>query len=269
MRYNGIIVVLGILILVMSGCKPQTPRQYIQDKKMGEILYDYHLGDAISHDVAGGNNHWDEYQEFVLNKHHVTKDDFDKSMDYYFRHPEKLHDIYENIAKRLSREAERQGVAVSDMNDFGTVSHSNDTSNVWKESSALLLAQHKPFNLHSFAISCDTSFYKGDRIMFSFDTNFMVQDGSRDAVAVIAVKYGNDSIASNMIRIYSSSHYNLNIDDNHHEGMKEIKGFLLMNSENQTPQTTLHLLGLQNIRLFRIHESKKEDSTVNTEQTLN
>ena len=265
-RKNSHIVspfIFFVLVLAsIIGCKPKVPSGYIGEKDMAKILYDYHLADAMSNEVSGGGKQWHEMQAAVLKKHGVTQEVFDSSMTYYFRHSDKLEEIYKKVAERLSNEAEALGLALSDQTNFGTISNSGDTASIWEGSDAFVLSRNMPFNLHRFSIECDSSFHAGDNILFSFDANFLVQEGTRDAVAAISVEYNNDSIASNLVRLYSSNHYALRLDDNNLRGMKKISGFLLMNKDaDSTPKSTLHLLLISNARLIRMHNMKKPDET--------
>ena len=253
---------LVFLLVSLIGCKPRVPSEYIDEKDMTKILYDYHLADAMSNEIAGGNRQWHEMQASVLKKHGVTQAEFDTSMTYYFRHSDKLEEIYKKVAERLSNEAEAQGVAVSDLNNFGNISHSGDTASIWEGGDAFVLALNKPFNIHRFSIECDSSYYNGDDILFSLDANFLVQEGTRDAVIGLNIEYENDSTASNVLRLYSSNHYSLKLDDNNNRGMRKVRGFILLNNDMEsTPKTTLHLLMISNIRLIRIHHSKEKEMT--------
>ena len=253
-------VVIFAFMGLFIACKPSVPRQYIQEREMANILYDYHVADAMVAEAPGGNKHWYEYRNAVFEKHKITEEDFNTSMNYYYRYPDRLLAVYEKVSERLSKEARAQGLAISDMDKFGELSHSSDTSNVWTGSSGLVLSLAKPSNLHSFVIEADTSYRAGDNLLLSFDTEFIVQDGSREGVAAIAVQYNNDSIASNMIRIYSSSHYMMRVEDPHHEGIKKIRGFIIATDDNGShSKSTLHLMVVSNIRLFRIHERQKKE----------
>ena len=262
-KYRNILspcLFLALVLVSLIGCKPRVPSEFIDEKDMAKILYDYHLADAMSNEVAGGNKQWHEMQASVLKKHGVTQAKFDTSMTYYFRHSDKLEEIYRKVAERLSNEAEAQGLAVSDLNTFGAISHSGDTASIWEGSDALVLAQNKPFNIHRFNIECDSSFHKGDNILFSMDANFLVQEGTRDAAIGLNIEYENDSTASNIVRLYSSNNYSLKLDDNNYRGLRKVRGFIILNNDMEsTPKTTLHLLMLSNIRLIRIHNTQEKE----------
>lgn len=118
----------------------------------------------------------------------------------------------------------------------------------------------KPFNSTSFDIKVDSTFHKGDRLMLDFDAQFIYQDGMRNGVAMLAVQFGNDSIAQRTIMIQSTQHYSVELSDADSLGIKSVKGyFMLMNGDNSTgvsSQTTLKLMFLEHIKLIRMHPQK-------------
>lgn len=118
----------------------------------------------------------------------------------------------------------------------------------------------KPFNSTSFDIKVDSTFHKGDRLMLDFDAQFIYQDGMRNGVAMLAVQFGNDSIAQRTIMIQSTQHYSVELSDADSLGIKSVKGyFMLMNGDNGTgvsSQTTLKLMFLEHIKLIRMHPQR-------------
>ena len=94
----------------------------------------------------------------------------------------------------------------------------------------------------------DTSFHKGDRFLLEFDTQFIFQEGNRDAVAVLAMTLANDSVVAQTIHISAPSHFTLQLNDDEHLGIKRITGYFLLNNEKPFGgmQTTLRLLPIYN-----------------------
>ena len=87
-----------------------------------------------------------------------------------------------------------------------------------------------------------------------FDTQFIFQDGARDAVAVLAMTLSNDSIVAQTIHVSSPSHYTLQLNDTENLGIKRLNGYFLLNNEKTFggTQTTLRLLPIYNIRLIKM-----------------
>ena len=78
---------LLVLMLVVA-CKPSIPSEYIQPDDLEDILYDYHLGLAMSRQNGGSNADYNRslYFQSVLKKYGVTEAEFDSSLVYYYSH---------------------------------------------------------------------------------------------------------------------------------------------------------------------------------------
>src|SRR5574344_581064 len=225
-------VVIVVLVLLMTACKPSVPRDVLSEGKMEDILFDFHLAEASAQNDNNNAIEAHAYKDLVLKKHEVTSAQFDSSMVYYSRHTDLLHHIYENLEERLTDEAEQLGASVSDINKFGSQMAKGDTADIWAGEKAVVLSQTSPFNEQSFSVVADTAFHKGDRIMLDFQAQFIFQDGMRDGMVVLAVTFKNDSVAQQCMQVNNSQPYTLTIEDHDSLGIKDIKGFLLLNKDN-------------------------------------
>lgn len=255
------LVAVMALLFSVSSCKPSLPSGVLSKGKMTDILYDYHLALAMAHmDDNGDRGQSLAYREAVLRKHDVTSAEFDSSMVYYMRHTELLEDVYKDLTDRYSNEITAMGGNVSSGGEFANLSATGDTANVWNLATSMVFMPVKPFNSTSFDIKVDSTFHKGDRLMLDFDAQFIYQDGMRNGVAMLAVQFGNDSIAQRTIMIQSTQHYSVELSDADSLGIKSVKGyFMLMNGDNGmgvSSQTTLKLMFLEHIKLIRMHPQK-------------
>lgn len=255
------LVAVMALLFCVSSCKPSLPSGVLSKGKMTDILYDYHLALAMAHmDDNGDKGQSLAYREAVLRKHDVTSADFDSSMVYYMRHTELLEDVYKDLTDRYNNEITAMGGSAKEGGEFANLSATGDTANVWNLATSMVFMPVKPFNSTSFDIKVDSTFHKGDRLMLDFDAQFIYQDGMRNGVAMLAVQFGNDSIAQRTIMIQSTQHYSVELSDADSLGIKSVKGyFMLMNDDNGTgvsSQTTLKLMFLEHIKLIRMHPQK-------------
>lgn len=255
------LVAVMALLFCVSSCKPSLPGGVLSKGKMTDILYDYHLALAMAHmDDNGDKGQSLAYREAVLRKHDVTSAEFDSSMVYYMRHTELLEDVYKDLTDRYNNEITAMGGSASAGGEFANLSATGDTANVWNLATSMVFMPVKPFNSTSFDIKVDSTFHKGDRLMLDFDAQFIYQDGMRNGVAMLAVQFGNDSIAQRTIMIQSTQHYSVELSDDDSLGIKSVKGyFMLMNGDNGTgvsSQTTLKLMFLEHIKLIRMHPLK-------------
>ena len=255
------LVAVMALLFCVSSCKPSLPSGVLSKGKMTDILYDYHLALAMAHmDDNGDKGQSLAYREAVLRKHDVTPAEFDSSMVYYMRHTELLEDVYKDLTDRYNNEITAMGGSAKEGGEFANLSATGDTANVWNLAASMVFMPVKPFNSTSFDIKVDSPFHKGDRLMLDFDAQFIYQDGMRNGVAMLAVQFGNDSIAQRTIMIQSTQHYSVELSDADSLGIKSVKGyFMLMNDDNGTgvsSQTTLKLMFLEHIKLIRMHPQK-------------
>ena len=255
------LVAVMALLFCVSSCKPSLPSGVLSKGKMTDILYDYHLALAMAHmDDNGDKGQSLAYREAVLRKHDVTSAEFDSSMVYYMRHTELLEDVYKDLTDRYNNEITAMGGSAKEGGEFANLSATGDTANVWNLATSMVFMPVKPFNSTRFDIKVDSTFHKGDRLMLDFDAQFIYQDGMRNGVAMLAVQFGNDSIAQRTIIIQSTQHYSVELSDDDSLGIKSVKGyFMLMNDDNGTgvsSQTTLKLMFLEHIKLIRMHPLK-------------
>jgi hypothetical protein len=226
---------------------------------MEDILYDYHIARAInSNDYQNGDTlTMHVYKLAVLKKYGVSEADYDSSLVYYTRHSTLIRDIYERLAKRLSNDALALGASASEVNQYTALSNTGDTANVWTGDHSFILSQQSGFNVYSFTVVADTAFKPGDRLVLGFNTQFIYQDGMRDAVALMAVTFNNDSVTSRMTRMSSDNLYKLDISDTERLGIKKITGYFVLNrNQNNDSQTTLKLLHVDRLSLIRMHAAE-------------
>ena len=247
-------LMLATAICTIVACKPGVPSEYIQPRQLENILYDLHIADGMA--VAEGN--YSEiafrrlaYREAALRKHQVTEAQLDSSLVFYYRHTEWLHDIYKNLAKRLDADAVSLGASANELSQFGGITSQGDTATVWNYRQTAVLMPQAPYNTISFDVKADTAYHPGDKMILSFDTRFIYQDGSRNATAYLAVCYANDSVATQGVHMGGDMHYNGQLND------EKRLGIHLGRDNSNSP--SLRMLTVSNMKLMRMHTEPPED----------
>lgn len=265
------VLVMSVFCMSLTGCKPSLPNDVLSQDKMENILYDYHIALAMVQNEGDDETQRFVYKDAVLRKYGVTSAEFDSSLVYYMRHTDKLYTIYKNLGDRLNDEAVSLGADASDQSRFGELASSGDTANIWRGARSMVFVTAKPFNYYNFEVKADTSFHKGDCIMLDFESRFIYQDGIRDGLAVLAVQFSNDSIASQVVHVQSSQHYSMQVEDRDTLGIKSVKGFFLLNSgdfsNDFNSATTLKLMFLDHIRMIKMHKKPLQPITVSPNVT--
>lgn len=261
-KFHWLVFLFGAIVLLGS-CQSGIPNKYIQPSKMADILYEYHLADAVVNASQSTDSvAMRAYLANILHKYGVTQSDFDSSMVYYSRHTSLLEDVYKQLSGRI--ESESMALGISGEGGYGQISLGGDTANVWKYDRTLVLTPHDATNSFVYEIKADTSYHAGDVLALDFDAQFLYQDGVRSAVAVMAVYFDGDSVAVATSRMSSSSHYHLQIANEGRLKIKGIKGFWLLNEEKAIGSaTTLKVMIASNIRLIRMHKAKEPSSLPN------
>lgn len=245
------LVVIAAIMFV--GCKPGIPGRYLQPDEMADILYDYHLAEGVvNSSMPNDSIAMRTYQTSILEHHGVSRADFDSSMVYYTRHTDLLKDVYTKLADRFSRESEAMGGVSIGAGEFA----SSDTANVWRQSPSFVLSPYAATNRFTFEMKTDTAWHEGDRLILDFDAKFIYQDGMRDAGAVLAVVYDNDSTEYVSNSVMSSTHYTMQISNAGRLRIKAVRGFWMLSGDQSSSvasMATLKLLVVSNVRLIRMH----------------
>ena len=255
------------LTLLMGSCKPSIPGKYLQPDEMADILYEYHIAEAITNATQSNDSiALRSYRTSILEKHDVSQRDFDSSMVYYCRHTKLLEDVYEKISDRIDKESVAQGLEGT--GGYDDISSSSDTTNIWNHDRTLVLSPYASTNSYSFELKADTAFHEGDGFGLDFDAQFIYQDGMRSAVAVMVVIYEGDSVATATSQITSSAHYHLQISNEGGLKVKSVKGFWLINKEKiLSSVSTLKLLIATNIKLIRMHKKQEASDAQKIDST--
>ncbi len=251
-----------LMMTLVMACTPSVPSEYIQPGDMEDILYDYHIGQAIAKaEHPGERFDFDKTKYFlsVLHKYGVTEADFDSSMVYYYSHLGRLKDIYTEVNERLADEAKDLGAAVGTINRYSQYSASGDTANIWKGATELLLIPRPTMNRFDFTVKADTSFYKGDSFVFQFMSEYIWQSGMKDALVCIVSKYEGDSIIQNVNHISVTGVSQVRIPANQEHKLKEMQGFIYLGNGNVEPDNSRKLMFISQIQLIRFHNKKKEN----------
>ena len=254
---------LFVLLLAVS-CTPSVPSQYIQPDEMEDILYDYHVAQAMSKTIGSGNYEYNKqlYIDAVLKKHGVSEADFDSSLVYYYTRADRFHEIYVRVSERLNEEAKLLGASVGDISRYSQYSATGDTANIWSDAFDALLIPRPTQNRFDFTIKVDTTFHLGDSFMFQFVSEYLYQNGSKDAVVCIVTKYEGDSILQTTNHVSVSGLAQMRVPANREKKLKEMRGFIYLNDGGDISETR-KMMYVSQLQLIRFHSKEilKADET--------
>lgn len=252
------------VFLLAVACTPTVPKEYIQPGEMEDILYDYHVAQAMSKTKGGSDYDYNRqlYFDAVLEKHGVNKADFDSSLVYYYSHADKFREIYSRVSDRLSEEAKLLGASVGDINRYSQYSATGDTANIWSDASDVLLVPRPTQNRFDFTIKVDTTFKVGDSFMFQFMSEYLYQSGAKDAIVCIVTKYEGDSIIQIANHVSVSGLAQIRVPANREKMLKEMRGFIYLNDGGDLSETR-KMMYISQLQLIRFHSKEilKPDET--------
>ena len=252
-------ILFVFLLVLLSACTPKVPGEYIQPGDMEDILYDYFVSQGMAREEDDGGRVMDYRRELyfdaVLKKYDVTRAEFDSSLVYYYTRADRVVKIWKNVQDRLGEAAIDYGASAGEVETFTARSLTGDTANIWNGVFSQALVPYAPYNRLQYSIQADTAFRKGDSFMLTWYSNFLYQSGSKDAVAYMAIRYKNDSIASQTVHFSTDGFSQLRMDGCD-EPVKEIKGFVYL-GQGYESTSAMRMLILSNIQLIRFH--KKAD----------
>ena len=270
MKLSISLFILSIVMVV--GCKPSVPSEYIQPDELEDILYDYHVAEAMARNGSSMDADYNQTKYFlaVLEKHQVTEAVFDSSLVYYYTHAERLKVIYSRVQERLVNDAKKLGASVGDINRYSQYSESGDTANIWRNETALLLIPRPTRNRFDFVVKADSTFKLGDSFMFQFVTEHIWQNGSKDAVVCIKTMYEKDSVLQSVNHVSISGITQLRVPYNKTLKIKELRGFIYL-PQGEEDVETRRLMFVSQIQLIRFHnkeiEEQNEDESIAEDQT--
>lgn len=255
LRLFAAVVLVAAAVLSCSENKVKVMSQ----GKLEDVLYDYHLADAMAHTTNVAPDEYDAYLDAVLEKHGITRAEFDSSMVYYMKYADKMLDVYKHLSDRMNNEARLQGIDSNGL--FSGDVMTGDTANVWNEEKARVFSDKGGENIMRFHLTADSTYHKGDRLTLAFRTDFLYQDGARNGYAAMSVRFSNDSVITRTASMSTSTTYKLDISDDRRLGIKEIRGFIMQRKSNvKTDRNnhTLRMLMVSDIRLVKMHVPEPE-----------
>lgn len=238
---------------LLSACRPGVPSRLIQPDRLEEILYDYHMAQAMAESNTADSLAFRRYSyvSAVFRKHGVTEAEFDSTMIWYSAHANYLNDIYKRLHERYSAEVALLGAVTGKTDHFAGLDAQGDTANIWPEHSFRVLKPRPLQDRLSFTLAADTTFRRGDVLLWRFDPRYVFpRGGKNEAYVGLYVEYDNDSTAGITRRIYSGNRVEIRAGGDSLHDIRAVGGFVYYKPTNAEGN---YLLVLQDMMLVRMH----------------
>ena len=223
---------------------------------MEDVLYDYHLAQAMSasptaskttgRDDAAYNENY--YIQAALRKYGISQKDFDRSLEWYYGHSEELFAIYKRLNDRVAAQLGNEGSSI-----YMADGASHDTLDIWQGPRGYLLSSAGT-NVYSFEQKVDTAVQAGDRLVLTFFNDWFYREGSKEGIVQLALVYEGDSTQVQTTHFYTSGHHEL-IARVSNRPLRAIRGFFYQSAEwSDRPK----LIVLSNIALVRMRDRQQQ-----------
>lgn len=265
---------IATVLLALSalwGCVVEVPSHIIQPEEMENLLYDYHLMQAMAGDLNSSQNHKRKlYEQYVFDKHHVTEADFDTSLTWYMRHTKELEEIYKNLNKRFTNRKEQLANYLPSSKRIQEMSLAGDTVNVWPDFRLFRLAASDFSNKLLFSLKPDSNYFPRDSFVWSLNSLYLGDTCASRAVMAMTALFDKDTIGVSHEISHSGIH-NLHLSCNPEHQLKEIVGYVYYFplehdsvSVSDTPTLLTRDLLLSDISLMRYHRTATDTLATDT-----
>ena len=137
-------------------------------------------------------------------------------------------------------------------NKFGA---SADTANLWQGPQFVLLSSQAS-NRYTFTLPADTALHEGDLLQWRFFAEWFYHEGSRDAQAVLVVRYANDSVGVASQKLYGSGQQTVSLTVGRRQ-VVSIEGMLYQATE-WTARPRMLVMALP--QLLRMHRNSLSET---------
>lgn len=237
--------------LLMVGCEVKKPDSVIPESQMEDLLYDYHMAQALGENLPYDENYKRVlYTEAVFKKHGTTEAAFDSSLVWYTRHTDIMAKMYERISKRLRTQRDEINHLIALRDKKPQITPPGDSINIWFGRQLNVLTGMPLNNRMTFTIPADSNFKKRDTLLWEMRYLFIEgkPDTAHAAIMAMQIVYENDSTISKVKRIFDSGMQHIKLYSDTLGAIKEVKGFVYYPADKK-PRTLL----TDKIRLMRYH----------------
>jgi len=134
MKYYQLFICL--IAIVSVSCKDRVPSKYPNEKEMTKLLVELHMAEATlsqstNKSIDGDKQILGSYK-FVLDKHNLTKAEFDSALLWYAGHPVIYQRVYDDVIAVLSEEEAASTSLVSKAKSETKKTEDLKPLNLWK-----------------------------------------------------------------------------------------------------------------------------------------
>lgn len=260
MFWKYFIVVFLIVASFVSSCRSEGEKEEtLSREKMVEVLYDYQVATALGNQSLDSEEQKEalKLKMSVFAKHHITQQDFDRSLAFYSRNSDEMKAIYREMQKKYNI----QGTLIENEQKRSDRGGEYDTIMVWNKRFITLNAQLN--NRLAISVVPGVKLLEGDELVFRFGLSWQYRQGMAQAEALFMLELEGDSTLAATSPLYSymtSQELRLRV------GERKIKRIGMQVLQKTKWEKDLQLLFLRDIELFNIIPKHREQPEKRIEQ---
>lgn len=241
-------------LAMLAACTVKVPSHIIQQQEMEDLLYDYHMMQAMAGDLGGGNNLTrKQYEQYVFDKHGITEAEFDTSLAWYMRNTRRLEEVYRKLGARLTAQKEALAATMLPNQRAEQVSKAGDSVNVWPDYRLLRMTDSPIHNRLTFSLSADSNYHVRDSFVWQMDALFLTDTLPASRAAISLTLFLDKDTIGRTALIDSTGSYMLTLHCDSDFVLKDIVGNIYYHPTT-LDQPCSDLL-LSRISLIRIHRT--------------
>jgi len=252
------LLILVSACMLLGGCRLRRPSEVLSPKKMENILYDYHKAQAIAIGLPASERYQREQMyAYVYNKHGITKEEFETSLVWYTRNPQKLSEVYDAISGRIDKERKAISTQLELVENMSYSVMSGDTVDLWYQRRNQILTPAASMDKLLFEIPYDTSFYRNDILKWKFACSFVgsVPDTVHPkAYLSLSMVYSRDSVSTRDYLALTDAYDSIVVRTAPDRNLSRIRGMVVFTDCQPGDSAVLLLSGLE---LQRIHTAPR------------
>ena len=242
--------------LLIAACDVKRPSYVLSDKEMEEVLYDFHVAQIVGENIQESNREKrEQLLESAFRKNNIERADFDTSLFWYSKYPDKLEKIYTRLNERIEAQCEAlDQLALKRGGEAKARNLSGDSINLWTGEEIICLSNAPIHRLLRFHLTPDTTYRSTDRFVWSMRMKYDTLQTEAFPYIALQVRYSlRDTLVTRVLQVEDLSVVQqVSIAEESLRDIRDIYGYVYQ------PLNDGATLTIDSIALMRYHRNADE-----------
>ncbi len=245
-----------LLIFISCSSDSISKKDIIEDEKFYEILKDFHKSGGIItvarlNDKKHKNDTISPYN-YILKKHNISREDFDKTISYYSIHAQEFLPFYDSINNYFLSQKKELEVLMEEQLSKMSPKEQFASKNLWQKKQEWILRGVPKDNPFKFKVNTN---FQGEYIVsFSVFTSPSLPSVEKRIILTVNYKDGTSEIAKTITKTKLKKYKKIkvSIKTNKNKKVESISGFIISSVKDEK----IHF-HLKDIEIKFINTNKK------------